>query len=152
MDGIEIDWNPNYGTMHEYFLRNSGSKKECIDKMNCIFRELEEMIKIGNKHIEEYDKGTLQEDRFQKIMEQKEVIARKLLSEMGNQRFPPLECSECDLSLQLMTCRAHDIFLPFANYGKANWNWDQKLWLMRNAQEGYEEDKTRFLHERKKIK
>jgi hypothetical protein len=107
---------------------------------------------MGNKHIEEYDNDLLQKDLFQKIMEQKEVIARKLLSEMGNQKFPPLECAECDLSLQLMSCRAHDIFLPFAYYGKANWNWHQKLWFMRNAQKDYEKDKIRFLYERDKIR
>lgn len=151
---IEIDWNPRYGTMHDYFINisNYESKNECIDKMNHFFRKVEEIKQIGDRYIEEYDNVRLQKDQFQRFMEEKEIIAGKILSEMGNQKFPPLECAECDLSLQLMTCRAHDIFLPFANWGKADWNWIQKLWLMRNAQKGYEEDKTRFLYELKKIK
>jgi hypothetical protein len=116
LDEIEIDWNPNYRTMHDCFLNMSDTKHKCIDRMDNIFLEVEELKKTANNYIEEYDKSRLQRDKFQEIMEQKEILARKLIAEMGNQKFPPLECAECDQILQLMACRLHDIFLPFANW------------------------------------
>jgi len=152
LEEIEIDWNPNYRMMHDYFLSMTEKRSNCINKMDYMLRKIEEIKRKGDKYIADYERGRLQRDQFQKIMEQEEIIARNLLNEMGNQKFPPLECAECDQNLQLAICRLHDIFLPFANWGKAEWNWDQKLWLVRNAQKGYEEDKVRFLHERKKIK
>ncbi len=85
--------------MHDYFINTSNyeSKNECIDKMNHFFRKVEEIKQIGDRCIEEYDNVRLQKDQFQRFMEEKEIIAGKILSEMGNQKFPPLECAECDL-------------------------------------------------------
>jgi len=116
------------------------------------FREVEEMKRTADNYIEEYYKGRLQRDQFQKIMAEKEILARKLFMEIGDQNFPPLECAECNQILHSMTCGLHNIFLPFAKGIKADWSWDNKLWLVRDAQKGYEEDKDRFNYERKKLK
>jgi hypothetical protein len=53
LEGIEVEWNPKYSTMHDYFLSNSGNKNECICKINSFFQELEEIVQMGNKHIDE---------------------------------------------------------------------------------------------------
>ena len=149
---IEIDWNPQYRTMHDFFLGMSDTKQKCVDEMDHNFREVEEMKRTADNYIEEYYKGRLQRDQFQKIMAEKEILARKLFMEIGDQNFPPLECAECNQILHSMTCGLHNIFLPFAKGIKADWSWDNKLWLVRDAQKGYEEDKDRFNYERKKLK
>jgi hypothetical protein len=152
LDEFEIDWNSNHKTTHNYYLSITDIKSNYIRKIDEVFNKCEGIKMKADKYLRDYDVGKLQNDHFQRTMEKEEIFARKILDEMGNQKFPPLECAECDQILQLIICGLHNMFIPFANWGKAEWNLDQKLWLVRNAQKGYEEDRSRYLFERRKLR
>jgi hypothetical protein len=43
------------------------------------------------------------------------------------------------------------IFLPFMTGGKANWDWEQKLWIVKDGLRRYTEERREFLYEWKRI-
>jgi hypothetical protein len=51
-----------------------------------------------------------------------------------------------------MLISLHNTFTNFADWGKSDNTWTNKLWLTKHHLEKYEKDKDEFLYEWKKIK
>lgn len=148
---IEIDWNYNYYQMRDFWSNRVGKKEDWIRKLEELLPQVEEIVQEARSLLEEHNEGKLGEQELQATLGQLESEALNLSQKAGNQEIPPLDCRECDSVLQAMMCSFHNIFIPFATWGQAGWDWKQKLWLMQHSIKMYEEDKNRFRYEWRKI-
>ena len=85
------------------------------------------------------------------MLEQLEPTATSLYQKVCEQGFAPPECQECETVFGSMIGSFHMIFLPFMTGGKANWDWEQKLWIVKDGLRRYTEERREFLYEWKRI-
>jgi hypothetical protein len=148
---IEIDWQKEYDAQRIFWVKNQGDKETWVKKIDLLVPKMDELIRLATLHLAEHEQGRLSHDLLDDQFASYEQDALNLSREAGNTQLPPLDCRDCEQKFQNMTAQCHNVFLPFARWGKqTNRDWKQKLWLVRDALKRYANEKQDFLYEWKK--
>ena len=149
---IQIDWSSNYGTMRNLWKSRIGTKKEWREKVSKLLPHSEQLAQKAKSLLQSLDSGGIRQETFSQNMTQLEKEALSIIQQSGSPNLPPLDCEECDHRFHLMLISLHNTFINFADWGKSDNTWSNKLWLTRHHVEKYEKDKTDFEYEWKKVK
>lgn len=149
---IEIGWNKSYEEMRDFFSKRLGKKEDWVWKVEALFPRAGELVERAKRLLTAHREGQLGQSELQTTLGQLEDKAMNVAQEAGNLVWPPLDCAECDSAFQAMVGTMHNVFVPFATWGRANWSWEQRIRLMEDALRRYEEDRDRFRYEWKKIR
>jgi hypothetical protein len=149
---IQIDWSSNYETMRNLWKTRIGTKKEWREKVSNLLAPAEGLAKKAKGLLHNLDNGTINQELFSQTMTRLEKEAMSIYRQGGNPNWPPLDCQECDNRFQTMLISLHNTFINFADWGKSDNTWSNKLWLTKHHLEKYEKDKDEFLYEWKKIR
>jgi hypothetical protein len=149
---IEIDWKSDYYAWREHLLKNTGAKEDWVRKVEGILPKVETVVHEIEVQLERYHTGHIDENGLQAEFERLESKAMELYREAGSQQIPPLDCQECDKVFQSMMAQFHNILVPFATWGLANYEWKNKMWLLQSYMRRYEETVQIFGYEWRKIR
>ncbi len=150
---IEIEWRKNYDSQRSFWLENQGTKEGWIQKIEEILPEMERLVTIAAHLMVQHDTGQIDVATVQSQFESLEPNAMNVSSIAGNGKLPPLDCKECDQKFQNMAAQCHNIFIPFARWGKqVERTWHQKLLMIRNGLQLYAAQKQEFEYEWRKLR
>lgn len=148
---IEIDWRKDYDAQRSFWVKNLANKETWMQKIDFVLPRMDELIRVATTYLTEYQQGRLSAEVFDNEFAAKEQEAMNLSREASNTQQPPLDCKDCDQKFQNMMAQCHNVFLPFARWGKqTNSDWKQKLWSVQDALDRYAAEKQDFLYEWKK--
>ena len=149
-NGIKIDWNESYEERRNWF--EFSKKEEWIGYVKLVLPEIKNLEGQAEELISRHLEGSVTDAELDVRMAALETVAGTLYQRAGNDKLPPLDCTECDQMFQTMLGMLHNIFLPFATWGLADYDFSQKLLLMRMYLKNYREGKSDFVHEWKKFR
>jgi hypothetical protein len=149
---IQIDWSSNYETMRNLWKARVGTKKEWREKVSKLLPLSEQLAERAKSLLQDFDNGVISQASFSQTMTQLEKEALSVSVQAGNTNWPPLECQECDDRFYSMLISLHNTFINFADWGKNDKTWSDKLWLTRDYLKDYQKKKNDFEYEWKKIK
>jgi hypothetical protein len=149
---IEIKWKENYQFMQEYVRENTGAKEDWVHKIENLRPQVESVIDEAVKYLNSYETNSINEEALEKRLTILEDQALNLYNQAGDQQYPPLECSECDAVFQTMMATFHNIFIPFASWGKNKGTWKNKMYLLNRYIQKFREDQQAFAYEWRKIR
>lgn len=142
---IVIDWRKDYEVQRKFWLDQQGDKQEWIQKIETVFPQMETLINQARTWLNRYEQNEINAQIFEQELSNLEQMALEVSSNAGNTKLPPLDCKECDQLFQNMAAQCHNVFLPFATWGKiTECSLQQKLWLVRNSLQGYETNLQQF--------
>ncbi len=149
---IEIDWQPRerYEARHQLF--EHGTKGEWGDKIDRVLPQMDALFDEAQSLFATYELGRLDRQALHQSMTELESRALRLSRDAGNQKVPPLECEDADSAFQSLATLLHNIFVPFASWGKGPWNQDQKEALARRYMGYYMEQRPLVQYELRKVR
>lgn len=150
---IVIDWRKDHEAQRIFWLEQKCDKQEWIQKIETVLPQMENLIDQARSWLNGYEQNEINVQLFERELTKLEQTALEVSSNAGNAKLPPLDCKECDQLFQNMAAQCHNIFLPFATWGKpTERSLQQKLWLVRNALQGYETNRQHFELEWRKLR
>jgi hypothetical protein len=150
---IRIQWNAEHAARREMYAQLSVKKEVWIKRIESVLPKLDRLLQIADGYTDQFNHEQIDQGTLQGIFGQMETEARDiLLHDVGERGLPPVGCHECDAVFLRMASNLHDMFVPFATWGRATWDWNQKMSLMHMARQRYETDRAAFLHEWKKVR
>ncbi len=148
---IQIDWRTDYDEMRTFWSGHFESKEVWTRQIELFLPTIEKMVQEVEDLLKQYESRKVGRDQVHRTLEQLEPTATSLYQKVGEQGFAPPECEQCETVFGSMIGSFHMIFLPFMTGGKANWDWEQKLWIVKDGLRRYAEEHREFLYEWKKI-
>jgi hypothetical protein len=149
---IEIKWKEDHQFMQEYVRENTGTKEGWVQKIEKILPQVEKVVTEAINHLQNHEANSIDEKTLEKRLTTLEDQALDLYNQAGDQQLPPLECSECNAVFLSMMGSFHNIFVPFASWGKNKGDWKNRMWQLNFQLKRYKEDKQAFLYEWRKIR
>lgn len=148
---IEIDWNHSYQQRKSEWLEYRGTKEGWLKNIAATFPEMERLMKQAKALLDAYEGHHIDQATLQHRIAQLEPVVSGIDRQSGNSEVAPLECKDCDTMFQGVRGRFSNTFIAFAPWIKKESPWENRLWLLRYGVRDYEEDKSRFLYELKKV-
>lgn len=149
---IEIDWNDSYLSRREFHAGMLDGKGEWVRKVEALLPEVERLEREAERLTTAYSVSPQNRDEVEPALEQREAEAMRLTQRLGEGGWPPLDCEECDATFRVAVASLHNVYVPFATWGQAGWDWEHKLRLMESARQQYAEDIERFRYEWRKLR
>ena len=148
---IEIDWNKDYFSMRQFWSEHLGNKAGWLEKTRALLPEVERLEHLAQDLLAKLEDGHLSSAAYTNEMTRLEQEASELFRASGNSDWPPLECEEADSRFRSMTSYLHNAYVPFASWGKADWAWDNKIWLVKSALKNFSSARDDFRYEWRKL-
>jgi len=150
---INIEWNKKHLQMKGFWAQHFVPKEMWVKRVEAVLVQLEDIKRDAYPLLDELTKWPVDNSEIQHKLSNIEAKAlRILLEDAGSRGVPPYECRDCDSVFLNMVSNFHNIFIPFAAWGKGNWGWHQKVQNTISAQKQYEEDRRAFTYEWRKVR
>lgn len=148
---IQIDWRANYDEMRKFWLSQFVKKETWTQQVEQLVPTVEKMMQEVERLLSQYNSNKMSKDAIHRTLARMEPKATGLYQKAGEQGLAPPECQQCETIFQCMMGSFHTIFLPFMTGGKANWAWEQKIYIIQDSLRKYAEEHGEFLYEWKRI-
>lgn len=147
---IVIDWNDSYDSMRTLFERST--KQEWIRKVEAILPEVHDLVIAASTAFDARRDGKISDDDFEQMMTAWESTALALSRGAENEKVPPVECNDASQAFLQLATTAHNIFVPFASWGRVKRDWRYKEWHLRTYLADYQTQLQSFQHEWQKVR
>lgn len=147
---IVIDWNDSYDSMRALFERST--KQEWIRKVETVLPKIHDLVIQASTAFDARRAGKISDDDFEQMMTAWEATARALSRGAENEKVPPVECNDAREAFLQLATTAHNIFVPFASWGRVKRDWRYKEWHLRTYLADYQTQLQSFQHEWQKVR
>lgn len=113
---IVIHWNESYDALQGLFERST--TQERVRKIEEIMPQLDSLVTMAASAFDEHNTGRVGDQDFAKMMAKWEATARELSREAGSKKLSPVECTNANSVFQQLVTTAHNIFVPWASWGR----------------------------------
>jgi hypothetical protein len=148
---IQIEWKQDYLQMRKFWSERTVKQEVWIETVQGLLRRVEAIDREASSQREAFTHHRIDKLQFQSWLEQAEDKVLQILRDAGTRGVPPVHCQEGDSAFLNMISTFHNIFVPFAKWGKASWTWEQKLRMMQDYLRKYQADKDTFVYEWRKF-
>ena len=144
VDQIMIDWNNEYLQKARIFQVLTVEKEEYLDTMVSILKRTRNVVAEAIELTEKQEAGQLVYEDYVSHMKTIEPVLTELYLASGNIGLPPVECKDIDQAFQNMMTFAHNIVLPFSEWGLIIWPEKNRKYLVQEATKGYLRESERL--------
>jgi hypothetical protein len=146
---IVIDWNEQHDTLQEAFERST--KQEWVRTVERVVPEFDRLVTAATSAFDERNAGRLSDDAFNEMMTKWEGTALELSQEAVSKTLPPVECTDANSAFKQLVNTAHNVFVPWASWGRVKREWPYKEWHLRTYLADHSMQRESFAHEWRKI-
>ncbi len=132
--GIQISWNETHDAVRTVIREKSISKSEWIKKVEEVLSDAQAILNSYERLKETHSLGRNEDVGFSRAMSDLAKEAGDLLWRADGGLWPPVDCEDCDRSLESYVMSVHNIFVAFAPWNIHRLDWPVKAQLMNSGE------------------
>lgn len=151
VDDIQLNWQANYETWRDHLLQQKTTKENWIQKIRDLLPEIDYVSEYIQKAVASFEALQINQNRLEEKLKYIEEIASRIYRSANEMMLPPLECTDCNMLFHRTISQLHNSLVPFANWGKAGWDWSNRLYILKKTLKDHKDSLQQFLYEWRKV-